>query len=222
MQITPAILPHSFEEIQEKLSRVEGIVTRVQIDLCDGVFGRERTWLPDGTESLSTSFSYEFDVMVTDWRTPTANALSLGASCIVMHVDLFSDEDMQELITLVSPYAIPLGIAVSHDKSVDFHADMVRKARELYSPVFIQVMGIRNVGEQGQLFEEEAVDRIRALKQQFGDVAIQVDGGMTPETAKKIFDAGAETAVVGSYIFGGEDPGAAIKHLESITLDATC
>jgi hypothetical protein len=45
MQITPAVLPHTFNEITDKLSRIEGLATRVQIDICDGVFGREKTWL---------------------------------------------------------------------------------------------------------------------------------------------------------------------------------
>lgn len=222
MNITPAILPHSFEEIQEKLSRVENLATRVQIDLCDGVFGREKTWLPEGTETLPPGFSYEFDIMLNDWRLYTMHAITIGATCIVAHVDLFTDEDMETLVSIVAPRSVALGIAVSNDKSLELHADMIRKAKALYSNVFIQVMGIRNVGEQGQMFDEESVARVAALKQQFGDMDVQVDGGMTPETVARVANAGAETVVVGSYIFGSEDAGGSIKRLESITLDAMC
>jgi pentose-5-phosphate-3-epimerase len=59
MRITPAVLPHTFDEITEKLSRVEGLATRVQIDICDGVFGREKTWMPAGTEILPEGFDYD-------------------------------------------------------------------------------------------------------------------------------------------------------------------
>ena len=217
MNITPAILPHSFEEIAEKTSRIEGLVNRVQIDLCDGIFGREKTWLPEGTETLPAGFSYEFDVMVNDWNLYVMRALTVGASCIVAHVDQFNDGDMETLVSLVSARRAQLGIAVSNDKTIDFHADMIRKAVSLYgNNVFIQVMGIRNVGEQGQIFDESATERIRALKQQFGDMSLQVDGGMTPETASLVMNAGAETIVVGSYIFGSEDAGGALKRLELI------
>ena len=217
MNITPAILPHSFEEIAEKTSRIEGLVNRVQIDLCDGVFGREKTWLPEGTETLPAGFSYEFDVMVNDWNLYVMRALTVGASCIVAHVDQFNDGDMETLVSLVSARRAQLGIAVSNDKTIDFHADMIRKAVSLYgNNVFIQVMGIRSVGEQGQIFDESATERIRALKQQFGDMILQVDGGMTPETASLVMNAGAETIVVGSYIFGSEDAGGALKRLELI------
>lgn len=222
MNITPAILPHSFDEVTEKLSRVDGIASRVQIDLCDGVFGREKTWLPQGTESLPLSFSYEFDIMLNDWKLYMMHAITIGAKRVVAHVDLFTDEDIATLISIVGPRSVALGVAVSNDKSLDFHAEMIRKIRAIYPNVFIQVMGIRAIGEQGQIFDEEAVMRVKALKQQFGDIEVQVDGGMTPETVAKVANAGAETVVVGSYIFGGGDPGEAMKRLELITLDSTC
>ncbi|MDB5260149.1 MAG: ribulose-phosphate 3-epimerase, ribulose-phosphate 3-epimerase [Candidatus Nomurabacteria bacterium] len=217
MQIKPAILPHNFNEITEKLARIEGLVNHVQIDLCDGIFGREKTWLPDGTEKLPESFSYEFDIMMNDWRESMLHALSLGVVSIVAHVDLFEDGDMETLISIVSPHKANLGIAVSNDKTLEFHADMIRRAKSLYANVFIQVMGINQVGEQGQLFDEESIGRVTTLKQQFGDMNLQVDGGMNLETAKKIKDAGADTIVVGSYIFGRDDAGASLEELNTAT-----
>jgi ribulose-phosphate 3-epimerase len=222
MTITPAILPHSYDEITEKLSRVEGLANRVQIDLCDGVFGREKTWLPEGNETLPAGFSYEFDVMVNDWKLYVMRAIMVGATRVVAHVDQFAEGDMEELVSLASQRHIALGISVSNDKSVDVHADFVRKAKALYGNVFIQVMGIQKVGEQGQEFDESSVERVRALKRELGDTAVQVDGGMTPETAQKVANAGAETIIAGSYIFNGGDPAGALQKLESIHLDSTC
>jgi ribulose-phosphate 3-epimerase len=213
MQITPAILPHNFEEITQKLSRIEGLVSKVQIDLCDGVFGREKTWLPTGTETLPTEFSYEFDIMLNDWRESVLHCLSLGATSIVAHVDMFTDEDMATLVGMVAPHNARLGIAVSNDKGLDFHADMIRKATALYPQVYIQVMGIKKIGEQGQFFDEETPTRVTHLKQQFSSLDIQVDGGITLETAKLVMMAGADAVVVGSYIFGGEDAAGAIERL---------
>lgn len=213
MQVIPAILPHSFEEIAEKCSRIEGIATKVQIDLCDGVFGRERTWLPAGTEVLPEGFSYEFDIMLDDWRESVLHCLTLGATSIVAHVDLFQEEDIATLVSMVAPVEAALGIAVSNDKGLDFHADMIRKAKALYPHVYIQVMGIKKIGEQGQFFDEDTPARIVALKQLFGSMEIHVDGGMNVETAKRVTDAGADTIVAGSYIFGGEDAGGAMERL---------
>lgn len=216
MNIKPAILPHTFEEISEKLSRVEGLANMIQIDLCDGVFGREKTWLPSGNESLPSGFSYEFDIMLDDWRVPLMRSIEIGASSVVAHVDMYTEKDMEELVSIVATRNVALGIAVSNDKGVDFHADMIRKARDRYHNVFIQVMGIASIGEQGLSFDTEAISRVVALDQQFSNLSIQVDGGMTPETASLVFKAGADTAVVGSFIFGSEDAGGAIEKLELI------
>lgn len=222
MNIIPAILPHSFQEVTEKLSRIENLATSVQIDLCDGIFGREKTWLPEGTETLPPGFTYEFDIMLGDWKLSTMHAITIGATRIVAHVDLFTDEDIQTLISIVGPRSVTLGVSVSNDKSLEFHADMIRKIRTAYPDIFIQVMGIQHIGEQGQFFDEECVMRVKTLKQTFGDLSIQVDGGMKPETAKAVLDAGAETVVVGSYVFGSSDAGEAMKRLEEVTLDSAC
>lgn len=220
MNIVPAILPHSFEEVTEKLSRIENLATSVQIDLCDGIFGREKTWLPQGTEILPAGFTYEFDIMLEDWKLSTMHAITIGAKRVVAHVDLFTDEDIQTLISIVGPRSTTLGVSVSNDKSLEFHADMIRKIRALYPDIFIQVMGIRHIGEQGQFFDEECVMRVKTLKQTFGDLKIQVDGGMKLETVKAVVDAGAETVIVGSYIFSSGDVGESMKRLEEVNLDA--
>ncbi|MEI6810980.1 MAG: hypothetical protein WCK60_02960 [Candidatus Nomurabacteria bacterium] len=213
MQIIPAILPHNFEEITEKLSRIEGLITNVQIDICDGVFGLEKTWIPNGIEVMPAGFSYEFDIMVGDWKTCTLRCLNLGAKSIVSHVDFFADGDMEKLIEMVSARSASLGIAVSNDKNLDFHIEKIIQAKNLYNHVFIQVMGIKTIGEQGQTFDEESPLRVKALKQQFGDTVVQVDGGMTLDTAKIVKDAGAERVVVGSYIFGRDDAGSSLEEL---------
>lgn len=215
MNIIAAILPHSFEEIVEKASCIEGVLSKVQIDLCDGVFGREKTWLPTGTETLPSGFTYEFDIMLHDWKLPTVRALNLGAVSLVMHVDFFTDDDISALMEMLQMRKVRLGIAVSNDKIPEFHADMVRKIRVQHSDVYIQVMGIKKIGEQGQFFDESAIERIQYLKQQFGDVSIQVDGGIKPENVEGVVNAGADTVVVGSFIFTTEGAGVAVARLES-------
>lgn len=213
MNITPAILPHSYEELEEKLTRIEGLAERVQIDLCDGVFGREKTWLPNEAVTLRGGISYEFDIMVHDWRGITQHALQSGATAIVSHVDLFSDDDLKELVAMISGKGIMLYVAVSNDKSIDFHADKVRFVQKLYPNVSIEVMGIKSVGEQGQFFDDATPARVRELRQQFPRICMQVDGGMSPDTLRLVKEAGADAIVVGSFIFGHHDAREAMRLL---------
>jgi ribulose-phosphate 3-epimerase len=218
MQITPAVLPHTFQDVTEKLSRVEGVATRVQIDLCDGVFGREKTWYPSGDEVLPAGFEYEFDIMVNDWRPVIEKCLILKPMYLVMHVDQLSEDELKELIEMLRPLDVKLGIAVSNDKNIDFLADMLRLAVEVYGPmnVYIQVMGIQRIGEQAQPFDEDVIERIIAIKQRFGEMMLQVDGGMTPDTASRVHKAGARIAVVGSYIFADNDSATALSTMRAV------
>lgn len=216
MQIIPALLPHNFQEVDLKLSRIKGFANRVQIDICDGEFGAEKTWLPDGKEILPSEFSYEFDIMLNDWEVSTLQCLALKAESIVVHVDLFTDGDMETLVSIISPHDVALGVCVSNDRGLDFHADMIRKAKGLYHNVFIQVMGIEDIGSQGQLSDEVTVGRIKALKEHFPDILIQVDGGIKMENLKIVKEAGADSVVVGSAIFGTDDARESLKNLQSI------
>ncbi len=214
MTITPAILPENFEQIIDKLFVLEGIAPRVQIDICDGVFGLEKTWLPYQEESLPEGFEYEFDVMVVDWRKYIPRALALGAKRVVVHIDDFKDGDMDEVIEMVEGSQARLGLTVSNDKDIVHFAKTVNETVALYGKVFVQVMGISNIGAQGQPFDEGVVKRISFLKKECRNIEIQVDGSMNPETMLKVKNAGAVCAVIGSYLFKTEDVKGTIEKLK--------
>ncbi len=201
MIITPALLPHNFDQLIDKLFMLEGLCERVQIDLCDGIFGLEKTWLPYKDEELIEGFSYEFDLMVKDWRKFLPRVIALGATRVVLHVDDFSDDDMSEVIEMVRPHLIYLGLSVSNDKNVPAFAALVHATEMRYSKVFIQVMGIKHIGAQGQPFDDGVPRRIEYLKDACKNIEIQVDGSMNPETILKVRNRGATCAVVGSYLF---------------------
>ncbi len=216
MSIIPAILPHSFEEMTEKLSRIEGLTSLVQIDICDGVFGLEKTWMPTGGEIMPAGFEYEFDLMVSDWGTVVANVVALGAKRIVLHVDHMGDEEIGSTVSSLKEKGILAGIAVSNDIAIETHIHALRLAKEIDYQCYAQVMGIARIGEQGQEFDETAPERIRALKRQIGDAVVQVDGAMNPENGPKVVEAGATSLVVGSYLFSMGEVATAYGNMQSL------
>ena len=68
---------------------------------------------------------------------------------------------------------------------------------------FVQVMGIAEIGYQGEPFAEAALGRIRELRQAFPDLVMSVDGGVSSDTIVRLVEAGAQRFVSGSAIFGG-------------------
>ena len=201
MIIVPAILAENFEQIIEKLFFMEGLSERVQIDLCDGVFGLEKTWLPYHEEELPAGFSYEFDLMVINWRTYLQRVIGLSADRVVLHVDIFSDDDIDELLEIVQRSQRYLGLSISNETDIEVLTRHIKKIQQTYSKIFIQVMGISKIGAQGQPFDERVLARVRFLRQEFPQLEIQVDGAMNQETAQKVKSSGATCVVVGSHLF---------------------
>ncbi len=213
MTITPTILTDSYEDVIHKLFIFEGLSKQVQIDLCDGVFGLEKTWLPYEEKSLPTGFTYEFDLMVNDWRRYMLRAVALGATRIVMHIDTMNSADIDDIVAIATAHNVYIGLSVSNDYPIETFAKHVNDILSRYSKVFVQMMGIKHIGAQGQPFDEDVLSRIMYVAEQCNHIEIQVDGSMNPETILKVKHAGATCAVVGSYLFKHGDPKKAYEDL---------
>jgi ribulose-phosphate 3-epimerase len=86
--------------------------------------------------------------------------------------------------------------------------------RELAGAVDLVLCMTVNPGWGGQPFIEQSPDKVARLRELFPEsVAIEVDGGLDPDTAPLCADAGATLFVAGSYVFGADDPAAAYARL---------
>lgn len=68
-------------------------------------------------------------------------------------------------------------------------------------------------GFGGQKFMSDAVQKCRVLRAVYPSLLIEVDGGITPETAVTAVAAGANVLVAGSAIFGADDPGQVMRDM---------
>ena len=68
-------------------------------------------------------------------------------------------------------------------------------------------------GFGGQPFMASELPKVRALRDRYPDLNIEVDGGIGPSTIDQAADAGANVIVAGSAIFGASDPAAVIRTL---------
>ena len=78
-------------------------------------------------------------------------------------------------------------------------------ARPLLDLVDLVCVMTVNPGFGGQKFIPSQLDKIRALRTMIGDrpIHIEVDGGITPDTAPLVVEAGADVLVAGSAVFAG-------------------
>ena len=87
-------------------------------------------------------------------------------------------------------------------------------------PEFDQILVMTvEPGFGGQPFLESTMPKLERLAEQVKkaglDVWLQVDGGITEETIVRAAEAGADTFVAGSSVFGREDPVDAIESLRA-------
>lgn len=228
IEVIPAILPKNYEDLKNKIALVRGVVPIVQIDICDGIFVKNITWPFTSRASSSDGFmennldfhfrkilneeegmpfwediDFEIHLMVSDAVPNFDIYTKLGPKRIVFHLeavgDLIAFRDFLEGIDMYVRDSISMGVAFNPSFDVE-------KIKPLVSLVdFVQVMGIENVGFQGEEFSETCVKQIEKLKANFPDLKVSVDGGINLDTAAKVVSAGAERLVIGSAIFNTDD-----------------
>lgn len=71
-------------------------------------------------------------------------------------------------------------------------------------------------GFGGQKFMASELPKVRALREKYPDLNIEVDGGISVDTIDQAADAGANVIVAGSAVFGAKDPGEIIGKLREV------
>jgi len=223
MKILPAIIPESLEMLESNLLMVKGLVKNVQIDICDGrltpapswpyineygemkeILGQERG-LP-----LWDAFDFEIDLMVLNPKHDYEQWIDAGASGIIFHYDEKLIEPLKEIILNTKGRGVKAGLAIGVDVSID----VLEHFKDDIDSV--QLMGIKQIGFQGQPFEESVIAKVTQLKEKYPDLIVSIDGGVNFETAPKLAEAGADMLVVGSAIFNQGDVPEAVFYFKSL------
>jgi pentose-5-phosphate-3-epimerase len=203
IEIIPAILPKSFEELERGLERLKGIAPFVQIDLVGGNVLTGREAIP-----LWEEFDFEVDIMLPDPEVHVRSLIDLGASRIIVHALASTAHQALEMLqeTRVGEYRVAVGVALAaHDTP-----EALKSFAGLYD--YVQVMGIDHIGKQGEPFTEKALTLVKNLRAESPTLSIQVDGGVAAHV-RELAEAGANRLIVGSAIINSDDPQAEIKSL---------
>jgi ribulose-phosphate 3-epimerase len=70
-------------------------------------------------------------------------------------------------------------------------------------------------GFGGQKFMASELPKVKALREKYPNLDIEVDGGLSGETIDQAADAGANVIVAGSAVFGAKDPADVISKLRA-------
>jgi len=224
MEIIPAIIPRSLEDMREKLEPVRGLARIVQIDITDGKFAGKPSW-PYGDEErfqqmISESdglpfwedFIFEVDLMIARTEEKVEDFFRVGFSRAVFHFG--ATTDMHHALSIAKQYDVEAGIALLPSED----PELLNAYEGEFQ--FVQVMGIARIGFQGEKYDGRTLHTIERVREMFPDILISVDGGVSEHTVGNLAHAGADHLVSGSAIFRTDDPHGAFLHLSSLGASA--
>lgn len=237
IEIIPAILTKTYDDLKNKISLVRGVTPIVQIDICDGVYTQNYTWPFRSTGSdretdeldfhaqdilgereglpFWEDIEFEFDLMVSDAVENFDFYMRFGPKRVVFHLeaqrDLNTFQDFLEGIDIYIRETIQIGVAIKPSTPLEKIFPIVPFID------FVQCMGIEKVGFQGQDFDERVVYQIKSLKERFQEITVSVDGGVNVDTAQELVSAGADRLVIGSAIFNTSDIIGTVEMFENLS-----
>ncbi len=221
----PAVLPASYEEVAQAACALKGVAPRLQVDVCDGRCGRQRTWplvhaqeweaIVRQEEGLPAweDIDYEVDLMAggKEGRRLAEEWIAAGAMAIIFHPSCVGEVTaLEELITAAREKEVEVGIGVRVGEDVSSLARVVAQAD------FVQVMGNREVGAQGLPLDLEGACRTLGEVRAHFQGIVGIDIGVNEATLPRLAKCGFRRFAVGSAIFGARDPKTQFRRLAKL------
>jgi ribulose-phosphate 3-epimerase len=155
----------------------------------------------------STKLPLDVHLMIDNPELYIADFAKAGADYITVHVE--TAPHLHRLVQSIKDHPKVKAGAVLNPATPLSSLDHILPDLDM-----VLIMSV-NPGFGGQSFIPSAMDKIRRLRKRIDElglrIEIEVDGGVKPENAAAIADAGADILVAGSAVFGAKDYASAIR-----------
>ncbi len=200
LRIAPSILSADFGRLADEVHQAEAAgADYIHVDAMDGHFVSNLSLGPVVVEAVRRATHLPLDVhlMIAAPERYLAEFVSAGASILTVHVEACTH--VQGTLERIRVLGARAGLALSPGTSL-------AAVEELAADLDVLLVMTVNPGFGGQRMIPATVDKVRRARAWVDAVGstieLEVDGGVTLETAPQVVRAGAETLVAGRAIFG--------------------
>lgn len=212
IKIAPSLLAADFSRLETEIKAVEDHVEWLHLDVMDGHFVPNVSFGMPVIASIRrvTDLYFDCHVMTTNPDTYVEELAAAGVNLITMHIEAIPDPT--EPAQQVRDAGLDFGLVINPATPFDGMAPYAELCDVLV------VMSVEP-GFGGQSFIPTVLPKVEAAREWVEkrglSADIQVDGGITPENARQVAEAGATVLVAGSAVFKAEDPPSAIASIRT-------